>query len=1020
MKQHPSKYHYGKYLPGLMAGLMIPVITPDANAAVVIPDGFGNVLVTTPDSGANSILVPAGQPAGLHTIQFNPNTFLTGDGTHVIELQSTLASGASYQIVGSTGLNISAPAGFDGITTANTVGTAGNLTIYNYNFSSGTINSFSNITGDNGISGGPGTITVINYGTIMGIAGDGISSTGAVNFTNAYGFNATAANVQGSVNGILAGDGSSVTNAGLINGSGGAGVTIGDNAFVTNVTSITSSGVQIGGSIRGQTSGIIAGDNAVITNNAFSSITGINIDGINAGINASVTNAQNATINGVSNGVFVTDGTVTNSGIISSSLGDGIEFFSNASTLNNSGYIFGSVHSVYGSFDDDTFNVFTDGFTTLDLGSGLLVDSYLDGNVDGFTGAGENTLNFGGGVTSSANVANAVTGDVLNFATVNVAGPGVTLLNLPGDGLSTIEGDVFNITSGGLYMNGNVTAADGISASVINAGGAALGGTGTWLADVNITNGGISAGAIPINLDFLPERSVGTLDITGAVDHSAGSFIRFDVIPGTFISNGVNSDLITNTGTYDVGGTNVRISPTSYNTVVQNGTYTLVDSNNPITGFATIGDITVQFNPNVIGSDSGLQGSEVFSFALSPYNNSDTVLANFFSSLSLADGGTNLVLNVMHDFEGLALSPNAAAFGAALDASVTTGNSVTQDFIAALDLSDLDTVQAILGSATPDATFATTSALASGNYRLHRLVSDHLAMARTAGTADAPVVMDAKGGVVSAPAATNNGNVWGTYTHSWKETDGYAGGDLDGEESAFTAGVDWRLGPKFVLGLVIDGSSADYDYTGGDSDVESIRGAVYGTYGAATGLYVDFLAGYGNHDIDINRNLGIFGNFNSDTDADSLQAMLTVGYSMQSGCLHHGPFLGVEYQNIDVDGYRQSGLLPLAVDGYDVDSLRILAGYRLQCNSGKFSPYLSVAYAHETGDDDFSTTATLPSGAGFGVTSAGFDSAVLISAGTGYAISDSLQLNLGYHGEIATGDEGTDSHGATLGLKYSF
>jgi uncharacterized protein with beta-barrel porin domain len=579
--------------------------------------------------------------------------------------------------------------------------------------------------------------------------------------------------------------------------------------------------------------------------------------------------------------------------------------------------------------------------------------------------------------------------------------------------------------TGGLYINGNINAEDGVSQTIFTTNGVAIGGTGIWNTDVRINTGGISAGAIPINLDVAPANSVGQVTITGPVTHQVGSFIRFDVIPGTAVNNGVNSDLIRQTGggnVYTLNGADLRIASTNNNLAIRNGTYTVVDSDANIVGVP--GARSVQLNRNVSLADNGFIGSEVQTFltgGTGAANNMNTVLANNFSNLVVV--GSDLQLTINHDFSSLATNTNAAAFGNALDASVASPNAIVQDFIAALDNSDLATVQATLNGLSPEATFASTVALVSGNYRLNALVRDHLALTRAGGdTMRMNVGSYSSSAPASAPVMQNAGigNVWGAVSYAWKDIEGDFGNDFDGEEASFTAGVDYRVSQDFLIGLVLDGSTADYDFNGGGSDVESLRAAIYGTYGQPTGIYVDFIAGYGTHDFDNNSNGGLLGNINGDTDAESFQAALTVGYAMQSGCVKHGPFGGLEYQNVDVDGYTQGGLFPIAVDSYDVDSFRLLGGYRVEADYGRFMPFASVAYAHEFQDDRLNTTATIPGGAGFGVSGSGLESAILISAGANYALTESLTLTGGYHGEIAVGGDGTDSHGASLGLNYAF
>ena len=149
-------------------------------------------------------------------------------------------------------------------------------------------------------------------------------------------------------------------------------------------------------------------------------------------------------------------------------------------------------------------------------------------------------------------------------------------------------------------------------------------------------------------------------------------------------------------------------------------------------------------------------------------------------------------------------------------------------------------------------------------------------------------------------------------------------------------------------------------------------------------------------------------------------AALTVGYAMQAGAVKHGPFAGLEYQNVNVDSYTQKGVFPISVSGYDVDSLRLIAGYRVEGSYDRFTPYASVAYAHEFDDNSINTSATLLGGSKFRLSGGGLGSSILISVGTNYAFTPALSMNVGYQGEISVESEGTDSNGASIGLNYGF
>jgi outer membrane autotransporter protein len=134
----------------------------------------------------------------------------------------------------------------------------------------------------------------------------------------------------------------------------------------------------------------------------------------------------------------------------------------------------------------------------------------------------------------------------------------------------------------------------------------------------------------------------------------------------------------------------------------------------------------------------------------------------------------------------------------------------------------------------------------------------------------------------------------------------------------------------------------------------------------------------------------------------------------------HGPFIGAEYQNLDVDRFSsRGGPLVVGVDDYGIDSLRGLIGYRINGEMGGFRPYISAAYAHEFKDDFNDTTGTI-GGVDFDIQGPRLRSAFIVTAGSGFALSQNLMLDIGYRGEIRYEGTGISSHGGTVGLSYSF
>ncbi|OYV06062.1 MAG: hypothetical protein CFE26_08335 [Verrucomicrobiales bacterium VVV1] len=741
--------------------------------------------------------------------------------------------------------------------------------------------------------------------------------------------------------------------------------------IVNNTGSITgASAIRANNSLTLINSGVLSGiglsDAAVytrnggtITNNVGGSITGLVNGIVSDSLTSNLIVNNSGTIRGINSSAI----------LVSAGLG---------ATINNSGLITSPTNAFSGGLGNDVLN--------------LNAGSALAGSVLG--GGGIDTINFNGGLTTPGGINNSIRGNVTAITTINKTGTGVAFIGLPGDPAYTVDADTIAITGGGLYLKGNVTGNLALQ-TTINANGAALGGTGLWDANVNVLSGGFSAGEIPINLDANPVNAVGAVTITGDVVHTPGSFIRFDVVPDAPIINGFNSDLITQTGvlnSYNVAGANLRVSSTNNNQVIRDGTYTVVASDTAILGYPALGTLGVQYNANV--TDTGFVGTQVGNVGVSDTNN---VLSQYFMTTALADANTNLVLNVQHNF-------------------------------AALPGSDLGTVQASLAALDPSNYLGFTTVVTNSNYRLHRMVQDHLAVVRDGGetiTETSAPTQDSKGGMIPGQSVSRStggkGNAWGAVSYDSQDYDAAGNlADFNGETWSFTAGFDWRLAPEFVLGIVLDGSRGSFDGQGSSTDVDSYRGAVYGTWGASMGLYSDFLVGYGDHSFESTRTLGgvLGGLASGNQDANSLQALWTIGYTMGNQQVKHGPFIGVEYQNVEADGFTETGALPLSISGYEQDSLRGLAGYRVNTNLGTFRPYASVAYAHEFEDGQNRRSASF-GGTPFSVVGADQSSAILITAGTGIGLTDSLTLDIGYRGEIAI-DDGLTSHGGSIGLNYSF
>jgi len=793
--------------------------------------------------------------------------------------------------------------------------------------------------------------------------------------------------------GIAAGDGLEVYNYGSIYGDH-KGVNVSDGLSLYNYD---------GGSITGNYDVAISAENrAYIWNDGSGEITSNWNTAIEVEDNANIYNYGNITGED-GHGIYFYNGDgassyVHNYGSIEGWDGWGI-YGNDASqyVTNQDGYIYGSDGAINLGAGNDS--------VTLDGGS------LISGDID--LGADSDTLFFGNGQYDWEDDQNIVFGNIYGVETMFKDGSGTALVGNYNSNGYNIEADNIYVDGGSLYLNGDVYGQSGNSYISVN-NGAELGGTSSsgWDADIDVNEGVISAGYTPIDLiEDLPNdgyKAVGQLTINGDVNHSYvyDTYLRVNINPQADVDftnhfdAGVDNGLIVNNGYYDTGNMGIIITPTNPGKVISDGIYTVIDSNNTLSGNYANSEIFVQH---------GINGALL----------ANTMLASF-TTVGTEDSNTNLVLAVQHNYAGMpGLTPNQAALGAAIDNEVNSGDAATQEFIADLDYGTAGNAQNVIAVTEPSSKlFGLTSTILNGNNHMNSTARQHLLGLRGADTRKVGVSFGQR---VSDAMKSSNVTAWGSVSFDSLSYDASnSTNNYDGDSGAFTAGVDWRLNSELALGFMINGSRSNIDGSGFGSDIDSYNGAVYGTWGGAMGLYSDFLVGYGSHTMDSSRDVvGPPGVAKADIDAQSFQVMATVGYTMGNDTIKHGPFGGFEYQTIAVDGYTEKGPLPaVSVRDYDVDSLRALLGYRVDANFGTFRPYASVAYAHEFEDGANSATAVFAS-TPFRISGGEQSSAFILSAGTGISLTSALTLDVGYRGEIAT-DDGLSSHGGTIGVNYSF
>jgi outer membrane autotransporter protein len=242
---------------------------------------------------------------------------------------------------------------------------------------------------------------------------------------------------------------------------------------------------------------------------------------------------------------------------------------------------------------------------------------------------------------------------------------------------------------------------------------------------------------------------------------------------------------------------------------------------------------------------------------------------------------------------------------------------------------------------------------------------------------------------------------------------------------AVIVGVDYRLSHNFAMGIYGGYEAGDATLFGnGRLTMEGGNVGAFATY-FSNGFYVDVAGGGGWNSYDIRRT-ALMGDARGNTDGSEVNALGTLGYDWKVGCLNMGPTASIQYTNVNIDRYTETGsLVPLEIQDQSEDSLRsavgLRASYDIKAGSVIFRPEVRAAWLHEYYDQAYPIDARLVSGGGgiltaFGPT-VGRDAAQ-IRAGVSAQPSRAFAVYVYYDGIV--GRRNYNSNGASAGFSFSF
>ena len=956
--------------------------------------------------------------AGIIPVASSPYTYSTPGLTNADTIQAN-AGGAVLNVAAGSGLignaasssalSINA-AGYvvnnSGILVGNTapgVAVAATTTLNNATYA-----RMSSGASQPGISVTAGTLTVVNGGIIEG-ADDGLrTATNGLSVTNQTTGKISGIPLTGTAgansDGIQTPDGLLLNNSGTVVGNAfgvnaGAGLALPYN--ITNNAGATITGVTRGVSAtsafivinNGTISATGAGGNgiqettgAIITNNLGATINGL-VDAVQVTTGATITNAGIIASTGVlgtvgSDGIQLTDGTITNTGTITGA-DRGIRYAgTTTTTTTNSGTISGVVAIDYGAgasadtltMTAGTIGVLGTGTQAVLFGAGNDVLNLQGGTITGIVdgGAGIDTINFSGGVAT-------ITGNVTNFETIVRSGTGVATIT------GTTMADQITINSGGLYLNGNV-APSTIGNTTLFLNGGVLGGTGVWNGVVTQSGGMLTPGTAPLAIGTLTLGS----DALGAKLIVTGGSLLVNMNPSA-----QTSDLVIVSANANIsGGATVLVSPTSVDAPLQSTSTRVVNVVGVRSGnYAAAAGIYLGAGRTDAGSLASVSADGAFT--------SSTV------SLTVAGGNVALLQNVndiyvtvAHNYDTVAgLTSFGQQFGSFLNGQVAASltNPILADFMGYLDYSAATTVAGVMNAYQPTDFQASLAYSVVSAREIHRIVEQ-----QNLGDRLFP----------------SSNHVWANYNYNdYSNT---------GSTSRYTMGIGSAV-DTLHFGALLSYANSDITDT---SKVESLAYGAYMGMGAATGWQVNGYFGGSHNKTTTNRGIPTFANsplfsaINFNPDGDSLQALLSTAYLMEAGTSTWGPTFGLEYADAKLKGNLQPGAnLPgMSYSSDTLKSLRSLLGVRGECTLGsKVRPYVSAQWAHEFEGDSNGYAASFQ-GASFHVNSPihlAADS-IVMRAGLVISLCDACFGDIGYLGEYSTSGDSADYNGLNIGLHASF
>jgi outer membrane lipase/esterase len=256
----------------------------------------------------------------------------------------------------------------------------------------------------------------------------------------------------------------------------------------------------------------------------------------------------------------------------------------------------------------------------------------------------------------------------------------------------------------------------------------------------------------------------------------------------------------------------------------------------------------------------------------------------------------------------------------------------------------------------------------------------------------------------------------------------------DSDSTDLTLGVSRGIGGGWSVGAAIGSQStdSDIDLQGSELSTEGLIGSLFASYRQGD-WFADLALGFGATDVDdIDRVFGIgpvqVRREHGETDADVTTLGADVGVDMTAAGtpLRFGPFLGLEYVEVEVDGYAEDGSSSSAMrfDDYERESLQgragVFASYPVKLGGATLDLHADVAYVEEfegDTDDVVAVGNTLASGPWFRMPGYTIDdNGLRVAVGADASWASGVRVGLGYRYD----DNDAEAGYLNLNASYAF